>query len=79
MATRASKEALEREMHRVGIPAEQTQGIMDAIRIWRIADLEKLQYQLLKNVERQYWQAIINLRNRHVGGKVTLMYITRGM
>ena len=79
MATRASKEALAREMHSVGIPEEQTQGIMDAICIWRIADLEKFQYKDLKNVQRQYWQPIIDLRNRHVGGIVTQMHISTGM
>jgi hypothetical protein len=82
MATRAHKKALvalAREMHSVGIPEEKTQGIMDAICIWRIADLENFQYKHLNNLERQYWQPMIDLRNRHVGGNVSMMYIDPGM
>ena len=79
MATPEEQEALARAMCGVGIPAEQTQAIMDGLRIWRIGDLQNLQIFRLRNVARVYWQAIIDLRNRHVDGDVTLMYISHGM
>ena len=79
MATPEEQETLARAMWRVGIPDEQTRAIMDALRIWRIGDLHTLTYDRLMNVARVYWQAIIDLRNRHVDGNVTLMYISRGM
>ena len=71
--------ALAREMRRVSIPQEQTRAIMDALRIWRISDLPTLEYNRLKNVARVYWQALIDLRNRHVDGHVTHLYICAGM
>ena len=79
MATPEEQEALARAMCGVGIPAEQTQAIMDAMRIWRIGDLHTLKYNRLMNVARVYWQAIIDLRNRYVDGDVSVMYISPEM
>lgn len=86
MATPVDEEALAREirtlareMRRVSIPQEQTRPIMDALRIWRIRDLPKLDCKCLKNVAREHWQALITLRNRHVDGHVTHLYICVGM
>ena len=72
-------EALAREMRGVGIPAGQTRAIMDALRIWRVDELPTLEYDRLRGVARAYWQAIIDLRNRHVGVHVTHMYVCVGM
>jgi hypothetical protein len=72
-------EALAREMRGVGIPAAATQGVMDALRIWRVDELPTLEYERLGGVARAYWQAVIDLRNRHVGLHVTHMYICDGM
>ena len=79
MATPEEQEALAREMCGVGIPAEQTQAIMDGLRIWRIGDLQNLQMFRLRNVARVYWQALIDLRNRYVDGDVSVMYISPEM
>ena len=79
MATPEDEEALAREMRRVGIPETETRGIMRALRIWCIDDLPTLQYNRLRNVARVYWQAIIRLRNRHVDGHVTVMFISPGV
>ena len=70
---------LAREMRRVGIPHKQTRAIMDALLIWRISDLPKLDCNRLKNVAPEHWQALIDLRNRHVDGHVTHLYICAGM
>lgn len=79
MGTTADEEALAREMCGVGIPAAATRGVMHALGIWRVDELPKLEYERLRGVARAYWQAIIDLRNRHVGLHVTHMYIYAGM
>ena len=72
-------EALAREMRGVGIPATETWDVMHALGIWRVDELPTLEYERLRGVARAYWQAIIDLRNRHVGLHVTHMYICAGM
>ena len=75
MGTTEDEEALAREMRGAGIPAAQTRAIMDALRIWSIDELKTLNYDQLLHVEMAHWQAIIDLRNRHVDLWVTHMYI----
>ena len=79
MGTPADEEALAREMRGVGIPAAQTRATMDALRIWRVDELQTLTYERLIHVERAHWQTIIDLRNGHVGLHVTHMYVSAGM
>ena len=74
----ATEETLALEMRNVGIPADQTRRIMSALRIWSIGELKTLTYDRLMDVDRIYWQEILDLRNAHAGLRATLMYIAVG-
>ena len=51
---------------------------MSALRIWSIGELKTLTYDRLMDVDRIYWQEILDLRNAHAGLRATLMYIAVG-
>ena len=73
------EESLAREMIELGIPEDQTPRIMSALLIWSIVELKSLTHERLMNVDRIYWQQIVDLRNAHAGLRATLMYVCVGV